>query len=106
MGGWIGLGKDPCWKILLIFLLKPSLLSKNIEHHREQFSGHKDWTFEQHDIVKDQIKQSYDLILSRHTFQHLKTKDVKKIIQNFIKSGSRFLLATNYPIAKVKNVLR
>ena len=78
------------------------IVSKNIDHHREQFKNHKDWTFEQHDIVKDQIKQSYDLILSRHTFQHLKTKDVKKIIQNFINSGSIFFLATSYPRAEVK----
>ena len=82
------------------------IVNKNIEQHRELFKNHKNWRFETHDIVKDHIKQSFDLILSRHTFQHLKTNDVKKIIKNFINSGSRFLLATNYPQTKTNSELK
>ena len=55
-----------------------------------------------HDIVTDSIPRPYDLILSRHTMQHLKTKDVKNILQNFVNSGSKYLLATNYPYLEVE----
>lgn len=78
------------------------IVEKNIENHRNKFLDHKNWSFERHDLVTDPIKTKFDLILSRHTFQHLKTSDVKKIIKNFINSGSGFLLATNYPSISVK----
>ena len=55
-----------------------------------------------HDIVTDSLNTSYDLILSRHTTQHLKTVDVLKVVQNFITSGSKYLLTSNYPEIKVR----
>ena len=57
--------------------------------------------FELHDLVTDPIAEEFDIILSRHTMQHLKTADVVKVIQNFKSSGSRFLLMTNFPSEKV-----
>ena len=72
-----------------------------------------------HDIVADPIGK-YDIILSRHTLQvvilidtiiitklmivipqHLKTGDIERVIANFVKSGSSFLLTTNFPRTKV-----
>ena len=76
------------------------IVQANIDNHRQKFAEH-DWTFEAHDIVSDTIEESYDLILSRHTTQHLKTQDVIKVFRNFINSKSRFLLTTSYPAAKV-----
>ena len=43
----------------------------------------------------------FDLILSRHTMMHLKLKDGSAMLRNFYKSGSHFLLATNFPEVKV-----
>ena len=34
--------------------------------------------------------------------QHLKTGDVERVLANFAKSGSTFLLTTNFPTAKVR----
>ena len=45
----------------------------------------------------------FDLILSRHTMMHLKLKDGSAMLRNFYKSGSHFLLATNFPEV-LKNV--
>jgi len=70
----------------------------NVEGHKKKFEG-KPWNFEVHDIVADPIGR-YDMILSRHTLQHLKTGDVERVIANFAKSGSTFLLTTNFPTAK------
>ena len=58
--------------------------------------------FQVHDIVTDKVKEEYDLILSRHTMQHLKTRDVQSILRNFASSGSKYLLATNYPYLDVR----
>ena len=58
--------------------------------------------FQVHDIVTDKLTEEYDLILSRHTMQHLKTKDVQSILRNFASSGSKYLLATNFPYLDVK----
>ena len=52
--------------------------------------------------MTDSLNTSYDLILSRHTTQHLKTADVLKVVQNFITSGSKYLLTSNYPEIKVR----
>ena len=52
--------------------------------------------------MTDSLNTSYDLILSRHTTQHLKTVDVLKVVQNFITSGSKYLLTSNYPEIKVR----
>ena len=75
------------------------IVKMNIHNHGKRFRD-KGWTFETHDIVTDSIESSYDLILSRHTTQHLQTDDVLKMLKNFINSSSKFLLTTNYPKTK------
>ena len=76
------------------------IVKSNINNHKERFND-RPWTFETHDIVTDVLNTSYDLILSRHTTQHLQTEDVVKVIKNFITSKSRFLITTNFPNIKV-----
>jgi len=71
------------------------IVSGNIEAHKREFAG-KPWKFEVHDIVLDPVGK-YDIILSRHTFQHLRPGDINRVIANFVQSGSGFLLATNQP---------
>lgn len=75
------------------------IVPENIQQHRNMFK-HQNWSFEVHDIVTDSINSSYDLILSRHTTQHLKTKDVLKVLQNFLTSRSLYLFTSNYPDVK------
>jgi len=72
------------------------IVPANIENHRNTFKE-ENWNFEVHDIVTDPLNATYDLILSRHTTQHLKTADVLKLVKNFITSGSKYFLTTNYP---------
>ena len=76
------------------------IVEANINNHREKFRD-TDWKFEVHDIVTDEIKNSYDLIISRHTTQHLVLSDVVKVIRNFVGSSSKFLLTSSYPNTKV-----
>ena len=77
------------------------IVEANIKNHRVKFMD-TDWQFEVHDIVIDPIKTSYDLVISRHTTQHLKTSDVVKVIRNFVDSSSKFLLTTSFPYTKVR----
>ena len=77
------------------------IVEANINNHREK-SRDTDWKFEVHDIVTDQINISHDLIISRHTTQHLAISDVVKVIRNFVDSSSKFLLTTSFPTTKVR----
>ena len=74
------------------------IVTSNIAEHRNRFSN-ETWKFEQHDLVTDNIKVSYDLILSRHTMFHLKLDDVIRVLRNFQSSGSRYLLMTTQSAA-------
>lgn len=76
------------------------IVQSNIDNHRRSFSD-KAWRFRTQDIVTDPIESSYDLILSRHTTQHLRTEEALRVFRNFINSNSKFLLTTNYPNTKV-----
>jgi len=76
----------------------------NVEGHKKKFYA-KPWKFEVHDIVADPIAGKYDIILSRHTLQHLKTGDIEKVIANFVQSGSKFLLTSNFPTTRKNSEL-
>ena len=73
------------------------ITTSNIAQHREKFSN-ETWKFEQHDIVTEDINESFDLILSRHTMFHLKTDDVIRSLRNFRRSGSKYLLMTTQAV--------
>jgi hypothetical protein len=66
-----------------------------IEHHKQTFK-HPAWKFETRDIVTSPLKERYDLILCRTLLQHLFTSDALKVLENFSRSGSRFLLLTTW----------
>ena len=61
-----------------------------------------DWRIEVHNIVTDQIQTSYNLVISRHTTQHLQTSDVVRGVRNFVESSSKFLFTTSFPNTKVR----
>ena len=51
------------------------------------------WVFSQQDLVTDPLT-SHDLVLCRHTLFHLKLSDIRRVLANFVASGSRYLLMT------------
>ena len=64
-----------------------------IESHTNKHTWGK---FKQHDIVKDQLDEKYDLIFSRQMTQHLGTEDTMRVLKHF-SDGGRYLLISNYP---------
>merc|ERR1712133_136696 len=74
------------------------IVPNNVENHRERFKD-KPWKFEVRDIVSSTLP-AHDLILSRHTLQHLTTGDIQTVLTNIVWSNSSFLLATNFPVTK------
>ena len=52
--------------------------------------------FQTHDIVSHPLKNSYDVIHSRHMLQHLTTKDALRALRRFSDSGSRYLITTTF----------
>ena len=63
-----------------------------IEAHRRRFHN-ESWVFSQQDLVTDPLT-SHDLVLCRHTLFHLKLSDIRRVLANFVASGSRYLLMT------------
>jgi|688.fasta_scaffold255775_3 hypothetical protein len=49
------------------------------------------------DAVNEKIPE-FDLIFCKDFLQHLSFSDANKVIENFKKSGSKFLLVTSYPL--------
>ena len=68
------------------------IVAANIEAHRKRFRN-ESWVFRQHDLVTDAVT-SHDLVLCRHTLFHLKLSDIRRVLANFVASGSRYLLMT------------
>lgn len=62
----------------------------------QQLYGNSYRTFIELDATQNEIPK-VDLIICRDCLVHLPIEDVKMVIQNFKKSGSRYLLATTYP---------
>ena len=67
------------------------LIAKNIEQH-----GTPHRRFIIYDIIHQPLPQ-VDLILCRDCTQHLPDNGVRALINNIKKSGSRYLLTSNYP---------
>ena len=78
-----------------------------------RYSGWSNWKV-WHDLVKAHpsgdcifwlvcfVLCFWTLLLTMILQQHLKTGDVERVIANFAKSVSTFLLTTNFPTAKVR----
>jgi hypothetical protein len=67
-----------------------------IKFDRERF-GNTSRKFIVMDMVSQQPYKPFDLIVTRDAFVHLPDRQVKKIIDNFNKSGSKYLLTTLFP---------
>jgi len=69
----------------------PELIENN-----QKLYGSDNVRFKVIDITKD-ILPKVDLIFCRECLQHLSNDNVKNAIENFISSGSKYLLVTSYP---------
>jgi len=67
-----------------------------IAAHQKTYANHP-WKFMHYDILRDGLKEQFDLIHSRMMLQHLLTKDAMNFLSEFSKSGSRYLLTTTFP---------
>ena len=80
----------------------PELIAK----HKENYKGRKHIHFENIDIVKDKLNDSYDLIICRMMLQHLVHEDVLRALYHFSSSNSSFLAATTFSDNKVNQEVR
>ena len=72
-----------------------------IDKHMERYKGNKHVHFKTIDIVKDELTESYDIILCRMMLQHLVYKDVLRTLYHFSKSNSTYLATTTFSENKV-----
>ena len=70
----------------------PALIAK----HTERYIRNKHIQFKTIDIVKDELTESYDIILCRMMLQHLVYKDVLRALYHFSESNSTYLAATTF----------
>jgi len=66
----------------------------------QQLYGGDKRSFVSLDILRDKLPAA-DLILCRDCLVHLKNRQVVAALKNFRRSGSRYLLATSYPAARL-----
>ncbi|CAH1782043.1 unnamed protein product [Owenia fusiformis] len=71
-----------------------------IQHHKQTYKDHFNWSFFHKDIVKDPLDKSYDLVLLRMTLQHLRLHDIMQVLDNINHSGSKYLLSTTFPAVR------
>lgn len=72
-----------------------------IEKNTTKFPGKK---FIVLDITAGPVPYA-DLVLCKDCFIHLRNQDVKKVISNFKNSGSKYMLASTYPVNSNKVIL-
>lgn len=75
----------------------PQVIANN-----QKMWGAKNISFQAADLVKTPLPKA-DLILCRHLLIHLTLEDGLKVLRNFKDSGSRYLMVTNQPQAKVND---
>ncbi|HEX7999176.1 MAG TPA: hypothetical protein VF528_12370 [Pyrinomonadaceae bacterium] len=76
----------------------PQLIQQNIEKY-----GSEGRQFIVRNIIEDELPL-VDLILCRDLFIHLRFKDIFRAIENFKKSGSKYLLTTTFPTRTNKDL--
>lgn len=70
------------------------IVKELIENNKQKYES-PNISFVQADITKDALPR-VDLILSRDCFAHLAWRDTLRVLRNFKKSGSKYLLVTTY----------
>ncbi len=70
------------------------LVQAEVDRNKREFP---EYDFEQFDMTRDVCRPA-DLIITRQVIQHLNSKEVISTIDNFRKSGSKFLLISQWDI--------
>ncbi len=73
------------------------IVSELIQKNREKFSNFPNYTIERKDVLVEKLPKA-DLILCRDLIIHFPLKEIYKLINNFILSGSKYLLISQYTI--------
>lgn len=71
--------------------------SVKIEENKKNFSHKKNWQFFTSDLVECISYPKSDLIICRHTLNHLTIDDIKSSLDNLINSNTRFIGLTTHP---------
>ena len=70
------------------------IVEKLIEENKNKYPN---INFIKFDISKNDIKNSYDLIICRDLFVHFSYSDIKKTLSNIKKSNCKYILMTTFP---------
>ena len=70
-----------------------SVIERNIARHQNETT----WHFELHDLTKDALPRSKDLILSRDALQHLSFAQVRSVLMAVKEAEPKFFLVGSYP---------
>ena len=73
-----------------------------IKQNKEKFKNDKNFTFEKKDAIVDHLPKS-DLILCRDLIIHFPVMEIWKLLCNFCKSESKYLLITHDSTVKDEN---
>ncbi|GHU02717.1 hypothetical protein FACS1894147_05220 [Spirochaetia bacterium] len=79
-----------------IVYLGGDIVSEIIENNIQQYQTY-DVSFKEIDIIKDNLPM-VDMIFCKDFLQHLSHENIFKVIHNFKKSNSKYLLTTTYPL--------
>jgi len=71
------------------------IVDQLIQNNKTQFQDLDNVEFRVGNIIEDELPQ-VDLILCRDCLVHFSYEDIRKTIENFKKSGSRYLLTTSF----------
>jgi SAM-dependent methyltransferase len=71
------------------------IVAELIENNKKRYTSER-VKFQILDITKDELPEA-DLIFCRECLQHLSNENVKKALNNFKRSGAKYLLVTSYP---------
>ncbi|MBC7873213.1 MAG: class I SAM-dependent methyltransferase [Ferruginibacter sp.] len=75
----------------------PELIESNKINHPQK-------NFITADIARDKLPAA-DMVLCRDCFIHLRKKEIIQVIQNFKRSGIKYMLASTYPVDINKEIL-
>jgi len=82
------------------------ILEEIIETNRKDFANQTLRRFVVGDIIRDGLKEKYDLVLCRHLLHNIFTRDAMLIMAEVSRSGSGYFLLSSYPHASKNTDLK
>jgi len=75
------------------------ILKEIIDDHQRTFANRTMQRFVVGDIIRDGLKEKYDLVLCRHLLHNIFTRDAMLMMAEISRSGSSYFLVSSYPKA-------